>query len=193
MTKYKYIRISTSSQNLSRQEEKGVVLVKDVCSGTIPFKERDGGKELLSKIKEGDELIVQSTCRLGRDKMDMLLVLEELKKRQVNIFIQNLGLNSFADGKFNPIFDIVTTLLSSLSSYEKEQIKERTTQGIAIAKLQGKYKGRKKGAVLSREQFFERNKEIIKAVKKHPSLSLRELAQMTNVSHSKIRKIREML
>ena len=193
MAKYKYIRVSTSGQNIDRQVEENVELVSDKCSGTIPFSEREGGNKLLDILVSGDELIVQSVDRLGRDKMDMLMVLDELRSRGVDVFVQNLGLHSFVEGKYNSVFDIITTLLSSLSEYEKEQINERTRQGIEVAKAQGKYRGRKKGTTISRDRFLESNKDLVRAVKKHPKLSLRELSALTGVSHMKVKKVREML
>lgn len=194
MKKYKYLRISSKTQNLSRQIEDDVILFADICSGTVPFSEREKGSELLKVLEEGDELRISSIDRLGRNKMDMLNILDELKQKQVNVRVENLGIESILpNGKYNSVFDIITTLLSSISAYEKAQITERTKQGIEIAKLEGKYKGRAKGSVLNRTEFLNRNKKSVQIISKHPNLSLRELAKLTNISYGKVRKIKQLI
>lgn len=191
--KYKYIRTSTSKQNIGRQLEEGLVLIIDKVSGTVNFKEREGGKKLFQLLKEGDEVHISSIDRIGRDKMDMLNTLDEWKKMKVNVVVQNLGLSSIVDEKPNPIFDIVTSLLSSLAEYERNQIKERVQQGIALAKFKNKYKGRKLGSVIPRKEYLVKNQHLVKAIKKYPLLSLREIGKLTGVSHNKVRKVKGML
>lgn len=194
MKKYKYLRISSKTQNPSRQIDDNYELFMDICSGLVPFIDREKGAELLKTLEAGDTLIIESICRLGRHKMDMLYVLDELKKKQINVRVENLGIESILpNGKYNSVFDIITTLLSSISAYEKEQIAERTRQGIEIGKLEGKYKGRKKGSILNRTEFLERNKKSVQIISKHPNLSLRELSKLTGVSYGKVRKIKQLI
>lgn len=195
MRKFKYARVSSSTrQNTARQIDKDFEMYIDKCSGTIPFLQRPEASKLFNSLSYGDFIEIESVDRIGRDKMDMLSTLESFKELGVNVKIKNLGIESFPEeGKYNPIFDIVTSLLSALSTYEYEQIKERTEQGITIAKAQGKYKGRKKGTILSRDVFIERNKKSFLIIKKHPNLSLRELSALCEISHMKVKKLKDLL
>lgn len=197
MRRFKYIRVSSGkTQNVARQLDNSCEMFIDKISGTIPFHERPQASKLLDALSEGDTLEIESVDRIGRTKIDMLNVLEELKNRKVIVYIKNLGIQSFLEsGKYNFVFDIISTLLSSLAEGELIMQKERVEQGVAIAKALGKYKGRRPNSSYTRSQYLERNAESVKIIKKHSGLglSLRELAKLTGVSHVKVKKIKEML
>lgn len=197
MRRYKYIRVSSEkTQNVARQIDENFEMYIDKCSGTIPFHERPEASKLMANLSERDYLEIESVDRIGRSKIDMINVLEELKNRNVVVHIKNLGIKSFLDsGKYNFVFDLISTLLSSLAESELVIQRERVSQGVAIAKAMGKYKGRKRNSSYTRSQYLERNANAVKIIKKHSGLglSLRELAKLTGVSHVKVKKIKEML
>ena len=64
---YKYIRVSTPEQNTSRQKD-GLIPIVDICSGSIPFEDREAGQELMKRTQLGyvKSISVQSIDRLGR-------------------------------------------------------------------------------------------------------------------------------
>lgn len=194
MKRYKYIRSSHSSQNNSYQKDESFEMYIDICSGTIPFAKRQNGGELLQVLQPNDYLAVESLDRLGRDSLDCLNTLSILKERKVNVELLNLGLSSLLEnGISNPAFEIVSSVLSVISEQTRNNILEAQKKGIAVARAQNKYKGRKIGSLVPRSTYLVKNAETVKIIKKHPSLSLRELAKLSGVSHVKIKKIKAML
>lgn len=194
MKQYKYIRSSHHTQNNAYQKDDNFEMYIDVCSGTIPFAKRQMGSELLKILEPNDYLVTESLDRLGRDSLDCLTTLRLLQERLVTVELLNLGIKSRLDnGLPNPAFEIVSSVLSVVSEQTRANILEAQKKGIAVAVAQNKYKGRKVGSIIPRSTYLERNAETVKVIKKHPSLSLRELAKLSGVSHVKIKKIKAML
>ena len=161
-----YARISTPNQNYERQLEPGVKTYIDVCSGSQPFAERVEAKKLL-KNPEVKEIIVDSIDRLGRNCADGVNVLEHFTAKGVNIYIKDQGLNTILpNGKANPTALVVFAVLSAFAQSQKEQIKEKTAQGIAIHKAKGGYTGRARGTGKTREVLKTEYKEIIEVANK---------------------------
>ena len=161
-----YARISTPNQNYERQLEPGVKTYIDICSGAQPFAERVEAKKLL-KNPEVKEIIVDSIDRLGRNCADGVNVLEHFTAKGVNIYIKDQGLNTILPiGKANPTALVVFAVLSAFAQSQKEQIKEKTAQGIAIHKAKGGYTGRARGTGKTREVLKTEYKEIIEVANK---------------------------
>jgi DNA invertase Pin-like site-specific DNA recombinase len=161
-----YARISTPNQNYERQLEPGVKTYIDVCSGSQPFADRVEAKKLL-KNPEVKEIIVDSIDRLGRNCADGVNVLEHFTAKGVNIYIKDQGLNTILpNGKANPTALVVFAVLSAFAQSQKEQIKEKTAQGIAIHKAKGGYTGRARGTGKTREVLKTEYKEIIEVANK---------------------------
>lgn len=136
-----YIRVSTVDQNLARQEvlmEKlGVEkLFSDKCSGKNT--NRPGLDEMMAFVREGDVLVVESISRFARNTKDLLALVEDLERKGVRFVSQKESLDtSTPQGRF------VLTMFGALAQLEREQTLQRQAEGIAVAKAQGKYKGRK--------------------------------------------------
>lgn len=166
----------------------------DICSGTIPFKEREQGMKLLNEVSSGDLIQVESLHRLGRDCLDTLSTLNLLKNKNVVVELKDLGVKSLLDnGKSNPAFEIITSVLSIIHQQTRENILESQKKGIAVAQAKGLYKGRKRGAIEGRGNFLKKHAESIRIIKRNPTASLRDLAKLTNRSHVTVKKIKEML
>lgn len=135
-----YIRVSTADQNPARQEEAfknhGVERV---------FEEKISGKdmnrpklrELLDFVREGDTVIVESYSRLARSTKDLLLI-DKLQEKKVSF----VSLKENVDTT-TPQGKLMLTIFAGLSQFERECTLQRQAEGIAIAKAEGKYKGRK--------------------------------------------------
>jgi DNA invertase Pin-like site-specific DNA recombinase len=104
-----------------------------------------------------------------------------------------LGLESRINEKKNPVFTLVTTILSELSSLEKENLLERQKEGIAQAKKIGTYKGRVKGSNDSKEEVLKKHNNIVKELKLNPFLSLAKIGKICNVSPNTVKKIKELI
>jgi DNA invertase Pin-like site-specific DNA recombinase len=166
--KVKYVRVSTANQNVERQlsnEEEFKIVYIDVCSGDIPFKERKQACKLL-KNKDITHITISEITRLGRNMGDILETIQHFTNEGVNILIENLGLTTLLpDGKPNDTASLVINIMSSIGQFERSLLKERTAQGIAIAKAKGAYKGRKRGASKDIEEYKSTYKKDIEAVK----------------------------
>jgi DNA invertase Pin-like site-specific DNA recombinase len=102
------------------------------------------------------------------------------------------------NGKANPVFNLITTILSELSSLEKNSLLERQAEGILQAKLRGVYKGRVEGTTDSPEVTLSKHKRVVKALKTNPSLSLRQIAKLASdseykVSANTVKKVKELI
>lgn len=158
-----YARVSSVQQNAARQVEalEGVArLFTDKMSGKST--ERPALTELLSYVREGDTVRVASLDRLARNMRDMLALVESLTDKGVTVeFIkENLTFN----GQDNAMSKMLLGIFASIAQWERETIRERQAEGIAIAKAKGVYKGRAKA--LSPEQVADARKSIGEGIPK---------------------------
>lgn len=135
-----YIRVSTSDQNEARQvealkKENCEKFYIDKCSGKNL--QRPEFKKMMDFIREGDTLIISEYSRLARSTSDLLSIVNTLNSKGVQLISLKEKLDTTtAQGK------LMLTMFAALSEFERELILERQREGIAIAKEQGKYKGR---------------------------------------------------
>ena len=103
-------------------------------------------KKLKRKLKEGDVLVVKSIDRLGRNYDDIQEEWREIvKTKKADIVILDMPILDTRTNKDligTLISDIVLQLLSYVAQAERENIKQRQAEGIALAKAQGKHLGR---------------------------------------------------
>ena len=136
-----YIRVSTLEQNTARQEvlmkELGVERVYiDRMSGKS--KDRPALEEMMNFVREGDTVIVESISRFARNTKDLLQLIEKLTEKKVEFISKKEAIDtSTPTGRF------MLTVFGAMAQLEREQILQRQAEGIAIAKAEGKYKGRK--------------------------------------------------
>lgn len=141
MAKIGYGRVSTVEQNPKRQEvmfeEIGVdKIFIDKCSGKDA--DRPRLKEMMAYIREGDEVIVESFSRLARSTRDLLDLVEQMSAKGVSFVSKKESIDtSTPQGKF------MLTVFAALAELEREVTAQRRDEGIAVAKAEGKYKGRK--------------------------------------------------
>jgi DNA invertase Pin-like site-specific DNA recombinase len=191
--KARYIRVSTSNQKTERQlvkKHQNETLFIDVISGAIPFKERPKGKELFNEIEKGNinYISVHSIDRLGRNLFDILSTLEVLYEKEVNLKVDNLGIESLVNKKPNHAFKLIISVMANIAEMERESLLERQREGIAIAKAKGVYKGRVKGSIESDKDVLERYKNVIKHLKN--GQSLRNTAKLCEVSLGTVQKVK---
>lgn len=136
-----YVRVSTTDQNPARQMELMKSLgVEKIYSEKLSGKntERPQFKEMLSFLREGDTLYIESFSRLSRSTRDLLNTVAVLTERGVNLVSDKEKLDTTTpQGRF------MLTVFAGLSELERENTLERQREGIEIAKAEGKYKGRK--------------------------------------------------
>lgn len=185
--KIKYNRVSTLNQSGERfkvdQSEYDKVIL-DKVSGTVPFKEREGGQEVVSLVERGElsELVLEELSRCGRNTGDVITTLQWLDDNGVNVIVRNIGLESRPNGKKNPIWKMITSVMSSLYEMELENIKERTHYGRMMYVKNGGKLGRPKGISESEKEFMD--KPTSKKIKHYleDRLSIRDVSKVIGCS-----------
>lgn len=144
MATYFYIRVSTKEQNTIRQELKAQehnipvenIFIEKASGKNI--KDRPVLNNLMSILKEDDNLIVESISRFARNTRDLLELVEKLNQKEVTFISLKENIDTTTPtGKF------MLTIFGAVAELERGYIKERQAEGIAAAKEKGKYKGRK--------------------------------------------------
>ena len=139
-----YRRTSTINQSGERfkldKTNYDLILFDKGVSGKIPFQEREKGSELVKLVQMGKvtELVVEELSRLGRNTIDVLTTLQYLEEHNVNVVVRNMGnLQSRVNGKKNPVWNLITSVMSSLYEMERENIRENISRGMQAAKRKG--------------------------------------------------------
>jgi len=194
--KARYVRVSTSNQNLERQlkeDFKNEKLFIDIVSGAIPFCEREQGIKLIEAVekKEINYVSVHSIDRLGRNLFDILSTLEIFNKNKVVLKVDNLGLESLVKGKPNQAFKLIISVMANIAEMERETMLERQREGIMIAKAKGRYKGRVRGSKESDSTILSKYKNVVKHLRKNQSI--RNTAKLCEVSAGTVQKVQKIL
>jgi len=145
-----YLRVSTVDQNADRQLD-GVQLDKvftDQASGKDT--NRPQLQAALEYLRDADTLVVHSMDRLARNVEDLLRLVRELTDRHVAVEFLKEKLKFSGNGD-DPMANLMLAMLGGFAQFERSLIRERQREGIAIAKVNGVYKGRKPS--LSAEQL----------------------------------------
>ncbi len=148
---YGYMRVSSLEQNTERQRIELLrwgIIDKNIFCDKLSGKDfnRPQYQRLKRKLKEGDVLVVKSIDRLGRNYDDIQEEWREIvKAKKADIVILDMPILDTRTNKDligTLISDIVLQLLSYVAQAERENIKQRQAEGIALAKAQGKHLGR---------------------------------------------------
>lgn len=136
-----YVRVSTLEQNEARQREALQPYNIDKW-----FIEKASGKdtqrpklqEMLEYIREDDTVYVEEFSRLGRSTADLLATVKQIEDTGAKF----ISLKEKFD-THTPAGKLQMTMMAAIAEFERAMILERQREGIAIAKREGKYKGRK--------------------------------------------------
>lgn len=165
-----YIRVSSKTQNEARQVEQMKELGIDERHIFIDKEsgkdfERDKYKAMLSMLREGDEVYITSLDRLGRNYKETGIEWDNItNKMKADIIVLDMPIldtRAKKDLTGTLISDIVVKLLLYVAEKEREDIRERQAEGIAIAKQNGVYKGRKP-IEINKEEFEKYYAEVVR-------------------------------
>lgn len=188
MTKIGYARVSTTDQNLDRQLDqlKHVDrLFQEAVSGVS--KDRPQLKAMLDYIREGDIVVVTELERLGRNNQELTEIMNQIQTKGATLEVLNLPtLRGIEDDNLRRLLNnLILELYKYQAQAERERIKERQAQGIAIAKTQGKYQGRK-------ALFTEDDSRLKHAFELYLSgKSDKDVAGLTGINERTFRRYRE--
>lgn len=175
---YGYARVSTVSQELEVQlqaleSEGATVIYKEKFTGTKT--DRPQLNELLSKLNEGDKLVVTKLDRLARNTKEGIEIIEQLFAKGVKVHVLNVGLlEDTTMGRF-----FLQTLLA-VAEMERNLIIERTQEGKVIAKQQSGFRE-------GRPNKYTK-KQLDHAMQMLSSHSFRQVAELTGISLSTLKR-----
>lgn len=180
-----YIRVSTDDQNIGRQqrmmEEQGINKVFiDYAKGDSA--DRQQLKAMMAFVREGDTVVVGEISRFARCTKDLLALIEKLEGNKI-------GFKSLKENidTTTPVGKFMLTVLGAMSQLEREYIKDRQKEGIAIAKEKGVYKGRGKKEILHFEVIYKEWKS-----KSEPRISDTRACEILKISKSTFyRRVKE--
>lgn len=135
-----YARVSTAEQNVERQ----LVSLKQYGADKIYIDKLSGKdtnrpqlQKMLEYLREGDTLVISEYSRLARSTQDLLQLVKQLTDKGVKV----VSLKENFDTS-TPQGEFILTMFAGLAELERKLTLQRQAEGIAIAKAQGKYKGR---------------------------------------------------
>jgi DNA invertase Pin-like site-specific DNA recombinase len=160
-----YARVSSEDQNLERQlEQFRAAKVDKIFSDQVSGKttERPQLQALLAYVREEDTLVVCSMDRLARNLADLKRLVDDLNKK--GVIVRFIKENLSFSGDDSPMSKLLLNLLGAVAEFERELIRERQREGVAIAKRAGVYKGRK--PALTPAQAQELQQKVANGAKK---------------------------
>lgn len=172
-----YIRVSTVDQNTVRQLD-GIALDRvftEHASGSS--RDREQLKAMLGFIRDGDTVHIHSIDRLARNLLDLKEIVDTITNKGVIVHFhkENLIFNGNASDAINIL---LFNILGSFAQFERELMLERQREGIAKAKEDGKYKGRKKTV----------DDDTIRLAMKQDKASFRKVAKELGISLSTVQR-----
>ena len=148
-TIFAYCRVSTAEQTTDNQVkailEAGYEVpphhvVSETCSGSLCAASRPRFQELLTKLRTGDTLVTLKMDRLGRNSVDVQQTIEQLIEMGVKPIILNFPVHDLTSSSGR----LILQMLANVAEFERSLIQERTREGLARAKAEGKLLGRPK-------------------------------------------------
>lgn len=136
-----YVRVSTVEQN----EERQLVTMNKYNVDKL-YQEKVSAKDtnrpqlqaMLDYVREGDTVVVHDFSRLARSTKDLLEIVELLESKRVSLISAKENVDSST-----PTGKLMLTMIGAINEFERANLLERQREGIAIAKQDGRYKGRK--------------------------------------------------
>ena len=139
-----YARTSTIDQKAGLEAQTrelkaaGCEKIVEEQVSSVNIAKREKLEEAIEFAREGDTLVVTKLDRLARSVAHLVQITERLEAKGVSLRILDGAIDtSSANGR------LVLNMLTSIAQFEREIMLERQREGIAKAKAQGKYKGRK--------------------------------------------------
>ena len=182
---YGYARVSTREQNEARQM---IALTGFGIAESAIFVDKQSGKDfertqyrrLMRKLKDGDTLVVKSIDRLGRNYEEILeqwrVITKEKRAAIVVLDMPLLDTRQNRDLTGTLIADIVLQLLSYVAQTEREFIRQRQAEGIAVAKARGVRFGRQP---MQRPENFP----LVQQLWERGEISARQAAEQLKITH----------
>jgi DNA invertase Pin-like site-specific DNA recombinase len=140
--------------------------------------QRDQLKEALRFVRRNDTLVATKPDRLARSTTDLLRIAEDLDRRGVGLIMLSMG-GQTIDTR-SPTGKLMITMLGAIAEFERGLLLERQREGVAKAKLDGRYKGRKPTARAKAAEVVRLNAE---------GLQRTEIARRTGIGVASVYRV----
>jgi DNA invertase Pin-like site-specific DNA recombinase len=166
-----YVRVSSAEQNEARQLKQ----LKEAACDTIYMEKVSGAtldrpelQKMLDNLNPGDTVVISDLTRISRSTRDLFELVETIKSKGACLkSIKDTWLDTTTD---NPYSAFLFTVIAGVAQLERDLIKQRQREGIAIAKENGKYKGRTRKYIDTHPgmnhaiELYETGKYTVKAI-----------------------------
>jgi len=200
-----YIRTSCTDQSWERQlvnlkeiaEQKNWTIVRNFTekvSGTTKANDRREFNAMMKYVELNSIklILISEISRLGRKVTDILNTIESIHEKSISLYIQQFNMLSLENGKENPTVKLLCQMMSIGAEIENSLRKNRQAEGIALAKLQKKYTGKKIGAKANKEKVLAKYSDVVDLLQKS-NLSVRRISSISKRSINTVRKVKELL
>lgn len=182
LRKIGYIRVSSTSQNPSRQfqqlNEIGMdILFEEKVSGAA--KDREQLQKMLEDLQEGDIIYATDLTRITRSTQNLFELIDLIRRKKASLkSLKDTWLDLSED---NPYSQFLITVMAGVNQLERDLIRMRQREGIELAKKEGKFKGRLK-------KYHKNHAGMKYAVKlyKEGGMTVNQICEITNVSRASL-------
>ena len=208
------VRCSTDKEKGLQDYQYQIDTLKDMChkrgweivkvfgnyvSGTAPLEKRQEILDLIAYVKENqiDYCCVTSIDRLSRDLLTGVQIIRTLAENGVNLYMMNYNLFSLDErgGKISPMTELMLSVILSVSSYEREQIRTRLSMGYKAycerRKSNPELRLGRQGYVKSEQEYREDYQQELSLLRK--GISLRNIQKLTGTSIGTLQKIKQYI
>ncbi|OJG11281.1 transposon resolvase [Enterococcus aquimarinus] len=182
LRKIGYIRVSSTSQNPSRQfqqlNEIGMdIIFEEKVSGAA--KDREQLQKMLEDLQEGDIIYVTDLTWITRSTQNLFELIDLIRRKKASLkSLKDTWLDLSED---NPYSQFLITVMAGVNQLERDLIRMRQREGIELAKKEGKFKGRLK-------KYHKNHAGMKYAVKlyKEGGMTVNQICEITNVSRASL-------
>lgn len=186
MSRVAYFRVSTRDQNIDAQRSAlggnfTKEFVDEGISGATLAADRPGFAQLLSYIREGDELCVYAIDRLGRDAIDVQSTVRALLDKGVIVNVNGLGPIGRGVG------ELIVAVLAQVANMERDRIRERCDSGRVAAREAIRLTGKTHhGKTFGRS--FAADATAVRSWRQENKASIARTAEQFNISVSTVKR-----
>ena len=139
-------------------------VIKEQCSGTIPFERREKAFELLKKLKSNDHIICSHLDRFCRNTLSLLQMIQRFKKKKISLHFVDLNCEVTGGDAIGTVF---LTMLGCFAQFQAEQTSQKIKSYRERMKSENKFSGGKMTFGYDKDEngFFvpvEKEQEIIR-------------------------------
>lgn len=197
-----FVRVSKQSQNYDRQvsdltpvaDRQGWAITHIIHETGSATKRRLADRaelrELLRLCQTGqiDKVLVTEFSRLGRQRGETPMVIEQIAQSNVSIYAHNLGMETrLPNGRPNPAMGLIVAIMVESAAQETERNAERIVSGQQEAKRKGVHIGRPAGSTTSDVALIDKHKLVAKDLR--AGLSVRHVAAIRAVSKNTVSRV----